>query len=108
MEPLPELEWWVENREKVKARLGLKHLALVQGPDNFYYEWYREGDPYVYGSESLEILEREANEPIPAFEESKPVNRVQSVLTLKAERRIMPNEKCPCGTGKKYKKCCGR
>ena len=22
------------------------------------------------------------------------------------DRKIYPNEKCPCGSGKKYKKCC--
>ncbi len=26
----------------------------------------------------------------------------------KAEKRIYPNDPCPCGSGKKYKKCCGR
>ncbi|PIX15121.1 MAG: preprotein translocase subunit SecA, partial [Elusimicrobia bacterium CG_4_8_14_3_um_filter_50_9] len=24
------------------------------------------------------------------------------------KRKIMPNEPCPCGSGKKYKKCCGK
>jgi preprotein translocase subunit SecA len=24
------------------------------------------------------------------------------------KRKIMPNDPCPCGSGKKYKKCCGR
>lgn len=24
------------------------------------------------------------------------------------DRKIYPNEKCPCGSGKKYKKCCGK
>jgi hypothetical protein len=29
--------------------------------------------------------------------------------TIRAEeKRIMPNDRCPCGSGKKYKKCCGR
>lgn len=23
-------------------------------------------------------------------------------------RKIYPNEECPCGSGKKYKKCCGK
>ena len=28
---------------------------------------------------------------------------------LRAEEKItMPNERCPCGSGRKYKKCCGR
>jgi len=26
---------------------------------------------------------------------------------IRAEKKTGPNEKCPCGSGKKYKKCCG-
>ena len=26
----------------------------------------------------------------------------------KGTRKIYPNDPCPCGSGKKYKKCCGR
>ncbi len=32
-----------------------------------------------------------------------PVNNARRV-----EKRIYPNDPCPCGSGKKYKKCCGR
>ena len=28
--------------------------------------------------------------------------------SVKKEKKIYPNEKCPCGSGKKYKNCCGR
>ena len=28
--------------------------------------------------------------------------------TVKTERKIYPNNPCPCGSGKKYKKCCGK
>ncbi|MER2025596.1 MAG: SEC-C metal-binding domain-containing protein [Eubacteriales bacterium] len=24
------------------------------------------------------------------------------------KKKIYPNDPCPCGSGKKYKKCCGR
>ena len=27
---------------------------------------------------------------------------------VKVEKKIYPNDPCPCGSGKKYKKCCGR
>ena len=30
----------------------------------------------------------------------KPVQRV--------EKKVYPNDPCPCGSGKKYKQCCGR
>lgn len=28
--------------------------------------------------------------------------------TVKKQVKIYPNDPCPCGSGKKYKKCCGR
>ena len=28
--------------------------------------------------------------------------------TIKKEAKIYPNDPCPCGSGKKYKKCCGK
>ena len=28
--------------------------------------------------------------------------------TKKKEKKTKPNEPCPCGSGKKYKKCCGK
>lgn len=28
--------------------------------------------------------------------------------TVAGKKRIYPNDPCPCGSGKKYKKCCGR
>ena len=50
------------------------------------------------------------------FEEVKPIDMAQlipdepeiKVGTIhKTERRVGRNETCPCGSGKKYKKCCG-
>ena len=29
-----------------------------------------------------------------------------SATGKKAAKRVKPNEPCPCGSGKKYKKCC--
>lgn len=28
--------------------------------------------------------------------------------TVKGTKKIYPNDPCPCGSGKKYKKCCGK
>ena len=27
---------------------------------------------------------------------------------VRTEKKVYPNDLCPCGSGKKYKKCCGR
>ncbi len=28
--------------------------------------------------------------------------------TVRKEQKVYPNDPCPCGSGKKYKKCCGK
>ncbi len=32
----------------------------------------------------------------------------KSSTTIVKEQKIYPNDLCPCGSGKKYKKCCGK
>jgi|GEM_PF-5203902 len=34
--------------------------------------------------------------------------RVDEFRPEKPQGRVMPNQRCPCGSGKKFKKCCGR
>jgi tetratricopeptide (TPR) repeat protein len=42
----------------------------------------------------------------------KQIGRSTSLITsktvVKVGKKIYPNDPCPCGSGKKYKKCCGR
>ena len=33
---------------------------------------------------------------------------VPKQISAVKEKKIYPNDHCPCGSGKKYKKCCGR
>ena len=35
-------------------------------------------------------------------------NLMQKVYRMETGRKIYPNDPCPCGSGKKYKKCYGR
>jgi len=32
----------------------------------------------------------------------------KSSTTIRKDVKVYPNDPCPCGSGKKYKKCCGR
>mmetsp|Transcript_10020 Transcript_10020/g.16416 ORF Transcript_10020/g.16416 Transcript_10020/m.16416 type:complete len:149 (+) Transcript_10020:212-658(+) len=32
----------------------------------------------------------------------------KQVATAKSQKKVKPNEPCPCSSGKKYKKCCGK
>lgn len=48
-------------------------------------------------------------EPIFDEEKRKELYKEQkSSTTVVKEQKIYPNDPCPCGSGKKYKKCCGR
>ena len=33
---------------------------------------------------------------------------LNKVRTVVSEKKPRPNDKCPCGSGKKYKQCCGK
>jgi preprotein translocase subunit SecA len=33
---------------------------------------------------------------------------VQKGPKIRAQAKVYPNDPCPCGSGKKYKQCCGR
>lgn len=35
-------------------------------------------------------------------------NRTKSYLMKHNQKKLYPNDPCPCGSGKKYKKCCGK
>ena len=52
---------------------------------------------------------------LPQWEELIPAERREELykeqkrsMTVVKPKKIMPNDPCPCGSGKKYKKCCGR
>ena len=47
----------------------------------------------------LPLTERRMPKIVPAAGTAETVTRV---------KKIYPNDPCPCGSGKKYKKCCGK
>ena len=40
--------------------------------------------------------------------EKSPLQRTENARTIHVEKKVYPNDPCPCGSGKKYKKCCGK
>lgn len=59
-------------------------------------EWYLKG----YTSEELFAQEKKALLPLP--------NKKGEVISLQTRQKIGRNDPCPCGSGKKFKKCCGK
>ena len=71
-------------------------------PEKLYYNMVGAKADWLYGLPQWDgILTKERREEL--YKECKSAN------TVKREGvKIYPNDPCSCGSGKKYKKCCGR
>lgn len=60
------------------------------------------GADWLYGLKEWEdIFDEETRKRL--YKEQK-----ASTTIHREEKKVYPNDPCPCGSGKKYKKCCGR
>ena len=63
----------------------------------------------MVGAEADWLYGLEEWEPIFDEEKRKELYKEQKrSTTIVKEARVYPNDPCPCGSGKKYKKCCGK
>ncbi|MDD4570211.1 MAG: SEC-C metal-binding domain-containing protein [Tepidanaerobacteraceae bacterium] len=104
--------YWLshKNNDSEKAEAILKKALSIKGlmdrEDvlerlmNFYDENDRKAEADVIERELKELLEKRKlkNNKIFTLKNTQQVKR----------KKIGRNEPCPCGSGKKYKKCCGR
>jgi hypothetical protein len=123
------LAWFVRENRQVREAFGFRKLAVVQWdepePAEFGFEFrldnafemYRDPGtecwlPYTYRTEdpaALRLMEElgRTMPPVPRAELITPSPVPQAALTIVAEERVRPNARCPCGSGLKYKRCCG-
>ncbi|MCI6553049.1 MAG: SEC-C domain-containing protein [Lachnospiraceae bacterium] len=93
-ESLKEANPIEEMEEDTRVNLGFDKELL-------YKNMVAAGADWLYGLEAwMEILDEETRKRL--YREQK-----SSTTVVKGEK-IYPNDPCPCGSGKKYKKCCGR
>ena len=71
-------------------------------PEKLYYNMVEAKANWLYGLPQWDsiLTEEKRSELYKAQKASGTVRR--------ESRKIYPNDPCPCGSGKKYKKCCGR
>jgi preprotein translocase subunit SecA len=68
-----------------------------------------QGDITYSGGESESAFTQERRAQPQAFREPRESRPAASVKTVvRAAPKVGRNQPCPCGSGKKYKKCCGR
>jgi uncharacterized protein YecA (UPF0149 family) len=53
------------------------------------------------------FLQNKARQNVPS-NSAKSAGKSQKQETVVREAKVGRNDPCPCGSGKKYKKCCGR
>lgn len=86
--PIEEME------EDTEVNLGFDKALLYKNMVAAEADW-------LYGLEEWEsIFDEETRKAL--YKEQK------SSTTIVKGEKIYPNDPCPCGSGKKYKKCCGR
>ncbi len=70
-------------------------------PEMLYYNMVGAKAEWLYGLPQWDSILTE--------ERRKELYRQQKASgTIRKDKKIFPNDPCPCGSGKKYKKCCGR
>ena len=72
------------------------------------YEALGDTEKAEYYSREIERLEAEMDERLTDGEDIFFPEPVPMTPIVRSQPKIYPNDPCPCGSGKKYKKCCGR
>lgn len=86
--PIEEME------EETAVQLGFDKERLYKNMVAAEADW-------LYGLEEWDaIFDKETQKTL--YREQK------SSTTIVKDAKVYPNDPCPCGSGKKYKKCCGR
>lgn len=77
------------------------HVEIEIEPETLFYNMLAAGADYLYGLPQWEGIlgEDKMKELAKKYKQSK---------TVVKGKKIGRNEPCPCGSGKKYKHCCGR
>ena len=87
------------NVEKLKETSKVK-IKIV--PEKLYYNMVKAKADWLYNlKEWDDILSKERMQEL--YKKCK-----DEQIVKREGDKIYPNDLCPCGSGKKYKKCCGR
>ena len=80
--------------EETQVRLAFDKESLYKNMVEAKAEW-------LYGLPQWETI-------IPEERRKELYKEQKNAHTVRVEKKVYPNDPCPCGSGKKYKKCCGK
>lgn len=86
-----------------KSNFGLGNMPIITAGSSQAAEMLAQIAPQIQEMGFGVDLESNAGR-VPVMEFSDGINGNMKIT----EKKIYPNDPCPCGSGKKYKKCCGR
>ncbi len=106
----------IDAMDELRDGIGLR----AYGQKNPIIEYKREG--YDMFEEMVHLIQEDTLRRLYFTVLAKPVERKQvaqptsashgeeekKAPVKKTDKKVGPNDPCPCGSGKKYKKCCGR
>jgi hypothetical protein len=95
---IEEMEWWACFDQPKHPRKATRHEPKRQPYDSLFFE-------AVYPNPPTLVL------PAMRAPQTNPVVRrfdQEEFKPATSSPKVKPNERCPCDSGKKFKKCCGR
>jgi preprotein translocase subunit SecA len=112
---------WVEHltmMENMRLQAGWQTLRQTRAVDAYKREGYRQFQTLLDTIQHdvarttyhTGIVKREAPEAVPSAmaQAAGRVGENRRALVKAGSRKVGRNQSCPCGSGKKYKHCCGR
>ncbi|MBE6017785.1 MAG: preprotein translocase subunit SecA [Lachnospiraceae bacterium] len=107
----------IDDMDQLRQGIGLAAYGQKDPLVEYKMEGYDMFDGMIEGirqdtTRVMLNIKIQVNQEIERKEVAKPMstNRDESVKgpVKRTEDKIYPNDPCPCGSGKKYKQCCGR
>ena len=106
---LSYIQWRIKKHEKIIAG---DELDIAE----FYFTGpaYMNENDYIYIHNNIEnclidkIYFEKHGLKMPDYSQSYVAERIVTTSPVKKPKKIYPNDPCPCGSGKKYKKCHGK
>lgn len=110
--------WCVQEREGAEAAYRLIRKEVIGVPctmhNSLLFERAKLLAQHLERKEDLEWIESQLQSFSDSMEKADYYNDLYDdfcmpvQMPIVKEKKVYPNDPCPCGSGKKYKKCCGK
>ncbi len=106
----------IDDMDQLRQGIGLQAYAQKNPVVEYKMQGYEMFDEMTAGimEETLKVLfhiqveQKIEREEVAKVTGTNKDDSLQKQPKKRAENKVYPNDPCPCGSGKKYKQCCGR